>query len=266
MLDHLDDFVVACRAHYEAFDSNQESARFIAGDLYCPVCGGPRRVAIRVLRPRKPGGISVRTYELPIEELVPEITGQITPALFSIACLQCTTTFTAVVFAGPRRPELSVFPAVPGGLSTPHTPEGVAYYLDQAQRAQNVGANSAAVAMYRSALEHLLYEQGFEMRMLGPKIAALEQGIDDKSAPRWAQDLNPAYLTAIKGLGDAAIHPGEGDVGRQASLDDSLLRQLRITFIELLQVVYEREHEEAERLAAMRQALSEIEGAADNSE
>jgi hypothetical protein len=74
-------------------------------------------------------------------------------------CLQCGTESTALLFEGPNGYELAVFPKVHGGLSTPHTPQPVAYYLDQAKRAQSVGANSAAVAMYRSALEHLLYEQ-----------------------------------------------------------------------------------------------------------
>jgi hypothetical protein len=69
-------------------------------------------------------------------------------------------------------------PQVHGGLATPHTPKLDAYYLAQAKRAQSVGANSAVVAMYRSALEHLLYEQGYEDRMVGPKITALLRDIE----------------------------------------------------------------------------------------
>jgi hypothetical protein len=63
----------------------------------------------------------------------------------------------------------------------------------------------------------------------------------------------------IKKLGDAAIHPGDGRVERQEALDNALLRQLEITFAELLAVVYEREHEEAERLEALKSALAEVE-------
>jgi hypothetical protein len=95
--------------------------------------------------------------------------------------------------------------------------------------------------------------------MLGPKIGALEKGIEDGSAPRWARNLNREYLKVIKKLGDAAIHPGDGDIARQAALDSELLRQLRITFIELLEVVYEREHEQAARLGALQQGLSDVE-------
>lgn len=252
MLDNLDEFIEACRDHAGAFHLS-EPDRFRAGDLYCPVCGGPRRVTVVVLYPRSSGGLYVA------ERSVEEIAKQIEPGLFVLQCLQCHTLFTALLFEGPRGYELAIFPAVAGGLATSHTPEGVAYYLDQAQRAQNVGANSAAVAMYRAALEQLLYEQGYTVRMLGPKIAALEQAIKEETAPRWARDLKSEYLTVIKKLGDAAIHPGEGDVGRQASLDSSLLRQLRITFGELLQVVYERDHEEAGRLNALREALSGVE-------
>ena len=233
MLDDFEEFTTACREHSQAFDANKQND-FSVGDLYCPVCGGPRRVTVYVLYPLKHGGVFYNEGQEP-----QQLAKQIEPALFVMQCLQCHTLFTAVLFEGPP---------------------GVAYYLDQAQRSQNVGANSAAVAMHRSALEHLLHEQGYEMRMLGPKIAALEAGIKDGSAPRWARELNREYLTVIKRLGDAAIHPGEGDVDRQVALDNALLRQLRVTFSELLQVVYEREHEEKGRLHALRQALGAVEG------
>jgi hypothetical protein len=189
MLDDFEEFTTACREHSQAFDANKQND-FSVGDRYCPVCGGPRRVTVYVLYPLKHGGVFYNEGQEP-----QQLAKQIEPALFVMQCLQCHTLFTAVLFEGPREYELAIFPAVPGGVATPHTPPGVAYYLDQAQRSQNVGANSAAVAMHRSALEHLLHEQGYEMRMLGPKIAALEAGIKDGSAPRWARELNREYLT-----------------------------------------------------------------------
>jgi hypothetical protein len=95
--------------------------------------------------------------------------------------------------------------------------------------------------------------------MLGPKIVALLREIEAGTAKQWARDLRSEYLTVIKKLGDAAIHPGDGRVERQEALDNALLRQLEITFAELLAVVYEREHEEAERLEALKSALAEVE-------
>lgn len=183
------------------------------------------------------------------------IAEQLVPAAFVMWCLQDDTRFSAFLFRGPDGYELAIFPMRRGGLSTPHTPPGVAFYLDQAQRAQSAGANSAAVAMYRAALEHLLFEQGYTRRMLGPKIEDLNKAIQDRSAPRWALDLNPAYLTVVNKLAAAAIHPGDGDVGGQAAFDREILTQLEITMSELVRVVYEREHEERSRLTALEAAL-----------
>ena len=59
-----------------------------------------------------------------------------------------------------------VLPNRTGGLAMPNTPEGVAFYLDQAAKSHSVGANSAAIAMYRGALEHLLFQQGYKTGML----------------------------------------------------------------------------------------------------
>jgi hypothetical protein len=259
MLDNLDDFIAVCVENSHAFTLGSGVTGFRASDIYCPVCGGPRRVWLNVLhwtRPTRSFGGGLNLADISTDA----IAEQIAPGLFLLTCVQCSTQFTATVFRGPSGYELALFPTASGGLATPHTPEAVGYYLDQAERAQNVGANSAAVTMYRAALEHLLHEQDFTTRMLGPKIDALEKAIDNGTAPQWALDMNRDYLTVIKNLGNAAIHPGGGDVTRQAALDSDLLRLIRITFSELLQVVYEREHEETSRLSALREALADVQG------
>ncbi len=265
MLESAADFIAALEARKEILERESKWAPFLEPeDVYCPVCGGPRRAGIQLLYWHKPSDQEKMEEIVAAEKDPPQpergIAERYGPLVALITCLQCRTESTALLFEGPNGYELAVFPKAHGGLSTPHTPEPVAYYLDQAKRAQTVGANSAAVTMYRAALEHLLFEQGYTVRMAGPKIAALEQDIAAGTAKQWARDLKSEYLTVIKKLGDAAIHPGDGDVSRQAALDNALLRQLEITFGELLAVVYEREHEEAERLEALKQALAEVEG------
>ena len=96
------------------------------------------------------------------------------PMLVTMTCVQCDTLFTGLVYVGPDGKNLAVLPSTYGGLTTPHTPTGVAYYLDQAQRSRSVGANSAAVTMFRAAFDHLLFEQGFQKGMCGQKLAELE--------------------------------------------------------------------------------------------
>jgi Domain of unknown function (DUF4145) len=260
LLDNAEDFIAALEAKEEIFERDSSWAFSDPEDVYCPVCGGPRRASMRLLYWRKLSdkekivlAVEDPTYN---ERGIAERFG---PIVALMTCLQCRSESTALLFEGPNGYELAVFPKVHGGLSTPHTPKAVAYYLDQAKRAQSVGANTAAVAMYRSALEHLLFDEGYKDRMLGPKIAALLREIEAGTAKQWARDLRSEYLTVIKKLGDAAIHPGDGTVERQQALDNALLRQLEITFAGLLAVVYEREHEEAERLEALKRALASVE-------
>lgn len=112
---------------------------------------------------------------------------------------------------GQGGPELAVLQSCRGGLTTPQTPPAVAYYLDQAQRAQSVSARSAAVAMYRPALEHLLYEQGYKKGMLGTKLTDLEKDIAAGTAPKWAAELDTEFLALLKELGNASIHPNDGE-------------------------------------------------------
>jgi hypothetical protein len=125
------------------------------GMLHCPKCGGSRRMDM---------GLWYRSSEF----------GTDPPVLATLHCGQCDTLFTAVLYEGPDGPALAVLPSTRGGLTTPHTTPGVAYYLDQAQRAYSIGANSAAVTMFRGALEHLLFEQGFKDGMCGKKLNDLK--------------------------------------------------------------------------------------------
>jgi hypothetical protein len=255
VLNDLDDFLAICVENAGAFShlggKGYVSSSFAAGDLYCPGCGDLRRMTIRPLSPLR----STYTMGLNLADKSREgIASQLAPAVLSLACLQDGTRFTAVLFKGPEDYELAIFAMVRGGLSTPHTPTPVAYYLDQAQRAQSAAANSAALAMYRAALEAILYEQGYTMKMLGPKLGALEMAIKESTAPKWAIDLNTEFLSVINGLAIEAIHPGETDVQKQEILDRELLIQLEVTMTELLRIVYENEHETNARLKALKSA------------
>ena len=180
------------------------------------------------------------------------------PSLFRFTCVQCDALFTALIYLGPDGPALAVFPSVRGGLTTPRTPKSVAYYLDQAHRAQSVGAYSAALAMFRSALEHLLYEQGYTQRMLGPKLRQLGVAVEDGTAPKWAKELNPAFLAVLKELGDGAIHPNDGDIGTQEAADSTLVALVTQTFQHLLVKVYEEAAREQRALEALQASADKL--------
>jgi hypothetical protein len=140
-------------------------------------------------------------------------------------------------------------------VATPNTPAGVAYYLDQADRAECVGARTAAVAMYRAALEHLLFEQGYTTGMLNAKIQELIRRRDAGEASGWARDLDADHLTVINRLGNFSIHPNDGDISGQSRLDSGLLSAVRELFSYLVDEVYEREERRRRSLARAREAL-----------
>ncbi len=230
LLDQLDKFVGLLRLNKEGYTYRN------LGELHCPTCGDIRRMDVSV---------KYKPNEYKIEP----------PVLVVMTCVQCDTGFTGLIYDGPEGMSLAVLPSTFGGLTTPHTPVGVAYYLDQAQRSQSVGANSAAVTMFRGALEHLLFDQGFTKGMCGQKLAALEAAIKANTAPKWAYELDGEFLTVMKQLGDGAIHPNDGNIGEQYKLDNALLAHVSHTFQMLLYLIYEMPHQKQKRLDALKAGI-----------
>lgn len=206
-----------------------------AGVLHCPTCGDSRRMHLWAR-------LKNNNWAEP-------------PVLAILTCVQCDTQFTAVLYKSPEGKGLAILPSTYGGLTTPHTPKGVAYYLDQSQRSQSVGANSAAVAMFRGALDHLLFEQGFKKGMCGQKLADLEASVKAGNAPKWAYELDAEFLTVMKKLGDGAIHPNDGNVADQSKLDIELLAKLTHTFQMLLFLIYELPDQKQKRLDALKAGI-----------
>jgi hypothetical protein len=110
--------------------------------------------------------------------------------------------------------------------------------------------------MYRAAIEQLLHDQGFDTGMLTAKIKALnlEAAIAAGTAPRWAHNLDPAFLKVIKDLSNGSIHPNGGDISKPDALDTALLRHLHETVLEVLDLVHEQPAQRAKRLAALKGA------------
>jgi hypothetical protein len=230
-LDELQEFL----KEVKLLDQNQyiQAKRM----MYCPRCGDVRRMRLRVIH--KADGASASP-----------------PVLTLLICVQCDALSTAMLYQGPNAAlRLAILPSVNGGLTTPHAPEGVAYYLDQAQKAHSIGANTACVAMFRGALEHLLFHQGFQTGMCGKKLTDLETAIVDKTAPKWAYELDTEFLKVMKKLGDGSIHPNDGNIKNQEVLDNSLIRELRHTFQELLFLIYELPHKKSERIKALQSGV-----------
>ncbi len=270
MLSEIDDFIavlVANKSRLPNFlsgDPLQTTEPFEAGDIYCPGCGGPRRIRMWPASPARFTSKLTNPHQLvPVglvvdDRSVDAIAQQLAPAIVTGKCLQDDTLFTFVLFEGPAGYELAVFPNKRGGLATPNTPTDTAYYLDQAQRAESAGAVTAALAMYRSAVEAVMFDQGFTDRMLGPKITALEAAIQAGTAPTWARNLDSDFLRVLKDLGNTAIHVDGGNVQQQDTTIRALLPEVVITCGEILDLIYERTQRAQSRLAALKAAHASL--------
>jgi hypothetical protein len=241
----------------------------IVTGTHCPTCGGTRRMALSALywqnlwAPHRP-----RRFQAPIRtgmgELVEESpetpedfppADEPEPAIYSAVCLQCDHIYLIVVHPGPNGVEIAALPSSYGGLATPRTPKAVAYYLDQANRARSVGALSAAAAMYRAALDQLLFHEGFQNGTLGVKLRDLEAA---SPPPPWYSDLDPAYLTVINLIGSGAIHPNDGNVDRQKVIDRKITEAVDALFTEILDLIYERPGKKKERLSRAQQVAEHL--------
>lgn len=252
MLDDLQDFKRFLQNNREPIFGRRLASAGVkheSYDLYCAQCGDARRMEVRV-RWWLGGPASIG------DATVNNEWARILPALFEFNCRECETLFTALMYKGSSGPDLVVLPSCLGGLSTPNTPESVRYFLDQAHRAQGVGARAAAMAMYRAALEHLLFDQEYNARMLGPKIGELQERIKAGTAQKWAVGLDPAFLKAINDLAIWSIHPIDGEVfDPNTAVTADVFAAVKATFIHLLDAVYERPRREAEHLATLKNAL-----------
>jgi hypothetical protein len=232
--------------------------------MHCPTCSGDRRVHVSLLFPVARKRHTNSAELLPLTD--PE-RKRATRVLLAVHCRDCHGDFTALRCGGPDGPAHIVIPTQHGGISTPNTHKAVRFYLDQAARAHSVGAFSAALSMYRAALEQLFWHHGkYRLKgTLGLKLAALEadrKGVPGKGAigaksPKWLREADPAVLRALKELGDGAIHPNRGQIERQNAIDANIAIHARIAFAELLQSM-EAMRGSAERVSMLKTAARKV--------
>lgn len=218
-------------------------------EKFCPYCGAIRKCEINNCTEDN----SFRIF--PDRRI--KFTGKL-PYVFKTRCLQCEHEAVLVIYKGAEQTEMAVLHDTYGGCVTPNTPNEVKYYIDQAFRTRSVGAMSAAMTMYRSALEWILYDQGYKNGMLGKKIGELQNDIVAGKAPKWAQEINTDFLEAIKEIGNGAIHTNDGDISKQKEIDKGLIEIVDIVFAELLDKIYEQPIRSAENLNKLQQVVCKI--------
>jgi len=224
-----------------AMMSGGNANRMFVQDVFCPNCSFEQRMTLTLRSWTTIGGYRLEG-----------------PAFFTMDCLQCQTECAGVVHEGPEGDAVSLHWPLSAGLSTPNTPPGVAYYLDQAARCESAGAASAAAAMYRAALDHPMFNHGYEDGLLGKRLHKMIDDVAAGNGPKWAREIDHEFLDVIKKLGDGAIHTNDGDVSKQAVLDEEVLAGVQIAFAEILEVVYERPAKKAEQLEKLKNAAGAL--------
>ena len=253
MLDDLEDLGWMLRKEFVQIYQGHA----ILDGMYCPECDGDRRMHVGLVYQANGAGTNVLAHASNIEAIRAEL-NKAAPILFVYVCVQCEAIFNVLIYSKADGPELAIFPEGRGSLATPNTPGPVRYYLDQVQRCWSVGANSAAISMYRVALDHLLFGEGFEKGMVGAKLGNLQKAIEEGTAPGWAANIDPRYMEVLNSLATYALHPNDGKVDQQAVFDRKLLVAVKATFQALLIQVYELPHQEQDRLNTLESALESL--------
>jgi hypothetical protein len=256
-LDWLPQFAIALFENRTKLFAEPKGSNLVTVDnLYCSSkqCGGVRRAMIDYEGSVPVEGLLDRLKE---NGLKPEtLVDAITPALFSLSCMQCDAEYSAVIYRRDGTASLVILPSSGRGISSPHTPPGVAYYLDQAARSHSAGANTAAIAMFRTALEWILEGHGYKQRMLGPKLTALDIDVGNDNAPAWVAHLDSLVLQTLKNLGNTATHTNDGDISKQEAMDSELYRATEASLLEVIEYAYERPAKQKQRLRVMEAALA----------
>ena len=177
------------------------------------------------------------------------------PSLLRYICGACESIYFPLLFFGAKGLTLLIASQVGTGIQCEVAPAGVNYYLDQAAKCESTGALSAAVGMYRVALECFLYDQGFKKGMIGKKLQALERRARRADAADWMRNLDSEMMKVLNRLGNAAMHY-DGDIAAQAILDKDTLIAVRDTFAWILGAAYEEPLKRKAAAAKIQAALT----------
>ncbi|MCC7406978.1 MAG: DUF4145 domain-containing protein [Phycisphaeraceae bacterium] len=213
---------------------------------FCSECWDERKALLRVLYAPEDAmqkmfglGRAIGRNKVQKEDCIQQVMLEIVPTMFIVCCAYCTREHLGILLDIDGRPSLVVYPVGTHGFSTEHTPLHVQYYLDQAVRASSAGAMSAAVVMYRSAIEGILHDQGYREDKLYDQIGHLRDDMLKGKAPTWAQYIGEPFLDALRDCGNAAVHANEGNIEIQSAFDVEFVTLLNKTLQAWLYAIYE---------------------------
>lgn len=208
------------------------------GKMYCNKCGDYRTMDIFGLYipkdTRQHGA-----YYIPL------------PSFFKINCRECDQKFHVILYKTDQSDSnVCVLPYSTAFIATPHTPIEVRFYLEQAFKSQIGGAYTAALPMYREALEEILSQHGYkgtdDTKTCGGKLSKLQKDIISGTVPAEFKDIENGIMLILKKLGDWGVHADIGKVSDKRRIDADLCQKVSAVFTFLLEKVYEQPAKQAE--------------------
>lgn len=237
------------------------------GKLSCPYCARPSKFIVSQTADSKTRSFVSQASKpiIPLGSNVPTIpnaktlsstaidTSYLTGSLYQLSCTTCTGKGHLLVHVIAGQQASLIFFYKGSSIASKHSPDSVRYFLEQASSCNQIKAYSATLAMYRAALDAVLFDQGFKKGMVGEKIGVLEKQIQNKSAPHWAGNINLDFLRVIKDLANSSLHISKDDLTEEKKISAVDISLVEKAFAKLLYEVYERQAEENAELAALQQ-------------
>jgi hypothetical protein len=208
------------------------------GKMHCPECC--EETAMDATIEKLEGSLLQSLVMIVRQQTTCNFMPDIRPSALRLHCVNCPTSFSVFVYLGANGPDIATFPSRVGGLATPHTPEIVAYFVNQAYLAQSVRAYSASLAMYRTALDKILVSFGAK-KNLKKKIEELKKQYEETGKPRWVRSLTPEALTLLKEIADSQMHANNAI--KEVALENDFLHDVQVIFGFLLFKIYEEEEQ-----------------------
>jgi hypothetical protein len=211
----------------EAIEKLLESASSENLNSYCSACKKHRYF--------KTGFLPTSAVHWTPKELAQNL--NLTPFAVWLQCDHCSIIFWSFGYQQKESGKVASFSNRTYSNGSLHAPEEVNRFLDEANKCKAVGAIVAAIAMYRSALEHILIFEGFTTGLLSEKIADLEAALTLNNGPKWSNKVTTEIMSTIKNLGNTSIHAKTVDQLKEMNTMD--LNKYQIVFDYLLFVIYE---------------------------
>lgn len=154
-------------------------------------------------------------------------------------CCHCENYSNVLIYKENSKPSISVIHEKYDISSSNDIPYNITYYINEALKCKNVNAYSASVAMYRTALDNLLYDNGYTQNKLASKISQLEEDKASGKDDSWLYFINEESLDTLRQLGNYSVHPNNGNINiQEAFYDEKFIHSINKMFKIILDCIY----------------------------